>query len=429
MRVHVGRNRGRLFVAASLLLFPLVAFAMDPPSTGLSSELQDVIRMVFRGVSDLVGENPPFLSHGKKLLWIITGILISWKSIKILLDSQPVNQIIAEIIGVILLYGIASFMLEPKVQKEFVNGFDEVAMTAAKATGNMENLSSPETAVITSLGRTLSVSATLFMGADNKIDKEKEEKKKEFENMNVAGQTVAGFEMMTSKKFWSEWWDSLSFGQAIGRALLFIPNILLKVVIAALVVAAGLIYSMQVIMSQIMINIGLIFAPLLVPWIMWQATAFLFNGWFKFMIVSGITKVVGALLFGLTAGMLEHVTTLSEKAAAEPLTSYFYYIASAIVVAIMGMLMSQTVSIANGLVQGMPHASFRPPVPMQPGRMAGSAARNSVRAGSAVASGARQLGGKINAHFGRGGGAGSAGGGGGANPAKPPPALPGKGGS
>lgn len=106
-------------VAGALLLMPTAVLAQQ---AGSSEAVQAVISSVLSDTSKLISGSP-FMSQGQKLLQMLLLILISWKGIKLALDVSSFNEVIADIVNVILLAGIASFFLTATVQKEFSDGF------------------------------------------------------------------------------------------------------------------------------------------------------------------------------------------------------------------------------------------------------------------------------------------------------------------
>lgn len=356
----MSRNLRNTIVGASLLMCPLLVFAQD---AGGSEAVQTVMRSILSDTTGLISK-APFLAQGQKLLQMLLLILISWRGIKLALDISGYSQVVAELVNIVLLWGIASFFLTANVQTQFAKGFDELAKTAATASGSTVDMANPESAIANALGRMLHSAMLLYEGTPPEKPA-----------------TATG-----DKSYWdtmTEWlkskWDDLTSGQIFAG----IAAAIFRIFIAIAIISTALIYVGTLIVSQILVNIGLIVAPLFVPWIMWESSAFLFHGWLKFMIVAGIQKIVSALLFGLTASMVSQVTTLASSASADPVQNFYAYAAAFLIVAIMAGLMLQAPSIANGLVSGgMPSTGFKPPMSMTSG--AGMS-----RAGGTMSSGAK----------------------------------------
>ena len=146
----------------------------------------------------------------------------------------------------------------------------------------------------------------------------------------------------------------------------------MKVAISLVMLVTYCIFIAVMIMSQILVNLSLFVAPLFVPWLMWESSAFLFHGWLKFTIVAGAQKIVAAALFGLTMKLLDAVGTLSETAAASPVFDEFSYLVALLLCLVSAYMMWQTSSIAAGLVSGLPSTSMRFRLPKRNGNNNGN---------------------------------------------------------
>ena len=344
-----------------------------------SEDVSAIIQAIFKKTSSLV-DSGPFQETGKSLMYMLLGILISWKGIKIALDFSGFNQVIAEIVQIILLAGIAGFFMMPVTQQQLAKGFDQLAAEAASKAGGAINVTDPTSAIASTM-------ATTFMAAEKLWDGPNATNKPAKANQGT-------WDKVTS--FLTEAWTSISTGEMF----LGLAAIIYRAFIAFCVVATALLYMVNLIMSQVMVNIGLILAPIFVPWILWESTAFLFQGWVKFMVVTGVQKIVGALLFGITASMVDNVTSIVDAGTASASLNFYAYSAAFLIVGIMAMMMMSVTSIANGLVSGMPTSKFEPPKAMSPGGMMGrggggttgsqmkSAGSTAARAGGGAVGGA-----------------------------------------
>lgn len=357
-------SAGKAVAGALLLLCPMLVFAQD---AGGTEAVQTVLRSILSDTSSLISGSP-FMAQGQKLLQMLLVILISWKGIKLALDVSGYSQVVAEIVNIVLLWGIASFFLTATVQKQFADGFNDLAKTAASATGSTVDMSNPESAISNALGRMMHSAMLLYEGTPPE---------------KPAAASASTWEKFTG--WLKDKWSDLTSGQIFAG----MAAAVFRIFIAVAVLITALIYVAQLIISQILVNIGLILAPLFVPWLMWESTAFIFHSWVKFMIVAGVQKIVGALLFGLTASMIAKVTTLASAANADPSQNFYYYAAAFLVVAIMALLMMQVTTIANGLVSGMPTTAFKPPMAMTAGGGMNRASGGMQKGASQAMSGAR----------------------------------------
>lgn len=327
-------SRSSLAIAALLLVLPGLALANSPSSDAVGQVLGNLLSN-FTGMIS----KQPFAEVGKRLLQMLLLILIAWKGLRVALDTGSFSMAVAELVNIAIIWGIASFFMEPKVQQQFVKGFDDLAMMAAQATGSMLDVASPAAAITDALGRLMDAAMKLYMGTPT----------------DPPAGADAGL-WATATSWLQEGWASLSSGDI----LFSLANLLFRVFLAILVLITGLIYAVTVIWTQVMVNVALVVAPFFVPWLLWEASAFLFHSWLKFLIVCGVQKVVGALMFGLTASMIDSVTAIATKANATPVENFYYYAATFLLVAIMALMMAGVTTIANGLVSGMPTSGFKP---------------------------------------------------------------------
>jgi type IV secretory pathway VirB6-like protein len=142
--------------------------------------------------------------------------------------------------------------------------------------------------------------------------------------------------------------------------LLYFPTILfgllLKLLAVAFLAMMMVAYLLAIYMAQVLFGIGVSLGPILVPWLIWQRTEFLFDGWLRFMVVAAMTKLVAALMVTMVTGIITAVTTLARVADVSPMAlakvDLAIAFAIAIVAAIGAFMMWQVQGIAQALVSG-----------------------------------------------------------------------------
>jgi type IV secretory pathway VirB6-like protein len=142
--------------------------------------------------------------------------------------------------------------------------------------------------------------------------------------------------------------------------LLYFPSIMygmmLKLVAVIFLGLMMVAYLLAIFMSQALFGIGMSLGPILVPWLIWQRTEFLFDGWLKFMIIAAMTKLVAALMISMVTGIIVALTSLSVAVDSSPMglakvdMAVAYIIA--IVAAIGAFMMWQVQGIAQALISG-----------------------------------------------------------------------------
>lgn len=127
-----------------------------------------------------------------------------------------------------------------------------------------------------------------------------------------------------------------------------VAALFLAIMLAALVAV--------LVLAQVMFGLSLIIGPILVPWLIWERTEFLFDGWLKFTIAAMLTKVVAAVLTTIVLvivlsvkGVAEHViTSRQDIVSADMLAAVCICIFSAI----GAFLMWQVPNLANAFMSG-----------------------------------------------------------------------------
>lgn len=143
--------------------------------------------------------------------------------------------------------------------------------------------------------------------------------------------------------------------------LVMLPSVLftlllkmLAVVFMALMIAA---YITVMFMAEILFGVALTLGPILVPWLIWQRTEWLFDGWLRFSLIASFTKIVAALMVAIVSSVIIGAKTLSEAIkvtngmeliAVDEMAAFLMCVVSAI----GAFLMWQTQGIAQGLLSG-----------------------------------------------------------------------------
>ena len=110
-------------------------------------------------------------------------------------------------------------------------------------------------------------------------------------------------------------------------------------------------------LAQVMFGISLIVGPILVPWLIWQRTEFLFDGWLKFTIAAMLTKIVAVVMTVIIFALIFKIKALGDNVinvSSVDLVTIDEMAALLIcVIAAMGaFLMWQVPSLAQSLISG-----------------------------------------------------------------------------
>lgn len=155
---------------------------------------------------------------------------------------------------------------------------------------------------------------------------------------------------------------SPAHANVVGDMLIAVPEFLMKVVTAVFILLAAILYVGQYLFTQIMVKIGILMMPIMVPFIMLEKTRFLFEGWTKFMITAGVIKIVGAVMFGILASNVKNAVAIAQEASDQQeslVVNFSIYAGLLLLTGLTAYIMSQTQQIGNGLISGGFHGGFR----------------------------------------------------------------------
>ncbi|GBE49150.1 MAG TPA: hypothetical protein ENG77_04780 [Chromatiales bacterium] len=138
--------------------------------------------------------------------------------------------------------------------------------------------------------------------------------------------------------------------------------------ISGLLFLAALLYIGIAILSILLVSVAVAIGPIFIPFFMLEFTSFLFNGWFRFLLVAGAWRLVG----GVIMSIIEHFMALVSLSggsdsilfvtSTKPLSysvSLFAAVGDVLVVAVFVFLMLEIPKIASQLVNGAPNLSMR----------------------------------------------------------------------
>ncbi len=131
---------------------------------------------------------------------------------------------------------------------------------------------------------------------------------------------------------------------------------LLRLITVMFLAALGTLFLVIIFMADITFGIGMILGPILVPWLIWERTQFLFEGWLKYMIVATLQKIVAAVVVMVTALLINSLAALSKTMntvgidilAVEEFTAFLMVVVSGLGIIICW----QAPQLASALVSG-----------------------------------------------------------------------------
>lgn len=272
------------------------------------------------------------VSEGVDLTGKLFGIMVGWYFLQWIL-SETTAETLALVLNTLFKACFIWFLLSSWnggfVSDFFKGTMDSIAQTATGGSAN---------------------SATGMQGIVSTI-----------ETINRSERAEAG----SSGGFWNNLVSKISDWKSIltlfGLPQHWIMTALLKAIATGLLMLLAAVYMLIVNMGAVLIAVGMILGPVLVPWLLLEPASFLFDGWLRFMITAALWKIVGAALMVITNAAI--VAARSQVDNSTLFTATSTDIQSLIVVSIITcigiFMMWQAPSIASGLVSGSGGATLK----------------------------------------------------------------------
>ena len=277
--------------------------------------------------------------------WIIVIWLLSGDGVTALMDS----------LGVMLRFSIVSIMLLSWLS--MVGGFFQG--TATDIGGRLATVSIGG-ASSTPGGRVADTLNTIMIGAGRLLSSERTAPRTECkqpvatpgpEAPWIPGETAEDCVLAAGQNAELSWADLLKYFPAI------MFTWLLRLVALFFMGMMATAYLAVVFLAEIMFGVGITLGPILIPWLIWQRTEFLFDGWLRFMIVGTLTKIIAGFMTSLMTGIIIAVKRVSEQievrdAASLVAVDEFTAFLLCIVAALGSFFMWQVPGLAQGLMSG-----------------------------------------------------------------------------
>lgn len=260
-----------------------------------------------------------FTDDGRTLAAILLVIVISWDGIISMVAGSGINELLSKLIKHAITAGMVMAILSGVLVDPINKSFDAMA----------EKIGGGKTSIGGAVASIQKTVVTIWNG----------------KQASEAGANERFGQQIKDQV--TGWWNTLTSGGLTQMALEFIMTALIVVVI----LICGAIFIAQFIITQILLKLALIIMPVMVPWVIFSRTEFLFDGWLRFFLSAGMQKVVGAFFFSITLNLLEGATQIAATAegAAGALGAYTLVL---ILSGVVAYLMLQIPQIAAGLISG-----------------------------------------------------------------------------
>jgi hypothetical protein len=277
------------------------------------------------------------LKIGNQLLWMLLVIAIAWFGIQVMLgvEGGSFESAVGEFVSRIFIWGLIAWLMKDYSQltNAIVNGFSWLG--AYLTVGNASASKVAQTA-----GYFLPGIHLIHMGM-------------------VTFEAVKNLPWTTG----SIW--NLSFSTH------FLVSIVTMVFILAMsggMFIAAFLYIGIAMLSMLLVSVAIAIGPIFIPFFVLEFTSFLFNGWFRFLLMAALYRLVGGVIIAIieqfikSAALQGGATSLIYQVGTNPpaySVSLFAAAGDILVVAVLVYLVLEIPKISSQIANGAPNISMR----------------------------------------------------------------------
>ncbi len=139
-------------------------------------------------------------------------------------------------------------------------------------------------------------------------------------------------------------------------------------IIWLLMMAAAVIYIGIAMLSMLLVSIAIAVGPIFIPFFMLEFTSFLFNGWFRFLLVAAAWRLIGGVVISIVEQFMKATalaggsTSILVRTGTHPAVYNVSWLAAfgdILVVVVIVFVMLEIPNIASQIVNGAPNISMR----------------------------------------------------------------------
>lgn len=280
---------------------------------------QETANQVVSSATNYLGTHLEVMQgYGMNLFAGLALISIAWFGIRIVLESGQITDLFGGLLRSLMTIGLTYWFMNAGFQLVFVQGIsgtlNQISSALLPGSGDLV------TAVGNALGRFFQAAQAILKNLD-----------------------------LISPSF-------LNPLEAIGNLVGSISALANLLFSAFCLAVAGAIYFVLALGTSYMVTIALIFGPIFIPWLVLSQTAWLFDGWLRFLITASLWKVVAAAIIGISDGIFAELANKVITAASKGTDNYseitLMSLSAALSALLMGWLLLQVPSVASALVSG-----------------------------------------------------------------------------
>lgn len=277
------------------------------------------------------------LKLGNKLLWMLLIIAIAWFGIQVMLgvEAASFESAVGGFVSRIFIWGLIAWLMKDyfPLTHAIVSGFSWLGtyLTGGNASA---------TKVAQTAGYFLPGIHLIHMGM-------------------VTFEAVKNLPWTTG----SIW--NLTFSTH------FLVSLVTMIFILALsggMFVAAILYIGIAMLSMLLVSVAIAIGPIFIPFFVLEFTSFLFNGWFRFLLVASMYRLVGGVIIAIIERFIELValsggsTSLIYKVGTNPTAysvSLFAAAGDILVVAVLVFLVLEIPKVSSQIANGAPNISMR----------------------------------------------------------------------
>jgi type IV secretion system protein TrbL len=288
--------------------------------------------------------NAPLKDYGYQILAGLTTFQLVWNGLKALLQGDDVRKLLATVLTLLMMASITSAMIGgiggggtqdiTAVIVETTDAFaDKIAGTSG--TSSTDQMLRPVYSSFKAAGQVWNLESP--KGTDD-----------------------------DSEGLWTKIVKTVeSFAVFI---ITFLPIFAMKIITMFVIVICGAILLAQFIISQTMVQIAIVLAPVFLPWFVWEPASFLFDSWLRFFLKACFAKVIGVLMMTLMESLItvsnDSITALTgtDLSVTGPFVLWIELIFLLVIALLQIAMFIQVNGIADQLLSGSARATatFKP---------------------------------------------------------------------
>jgi hypothetical protein len=250
---------------------------------------------------DGLRKKKPLLQLGKKILIVIFLVVFIWSVIKNMLLKPLPDQIVIDLIFPLIVLGLAYSMLDQNVGQLIVDSIDYLTYLLVDSVPGTDSSSAV-------FAENLLKSMVAIWSAPNPID---------------------------------------PFTLGIDTAISFLLK-LVSIFFIATSIALGLSYLL---LAKFQVSLAIVLAPVMIPWIMWKPTEFIFTSWLTFLLKSSFVSLCVFTIENMLRTSITNLVNLSDSVT-QGVNSAFVYGTISLLSFLFSLLISKSFELGSSLISG-----------------------------------------------------------------------------